>query len=350
MNNRVTICMPAYNAEKYLKKTLNSICRQTYEKWDLVIVDDGSTDSTNRICSEFAKKDSRIHLMKQKNSGAPTARKTAVHSEIARQNEWLMFCDSDDIMPKDAVQKMVETAVSYDTDLVCGASKKMIRGICISGIKPIFASLDGPRKIEHDELISDIYASFFAMHNLPVSLWGKLYRYKYICTAIDSDNVVHFTGDDLVVTMQVIPEIRSMVLIPDVVYHYRIGGGSSRYSPTLLDDFVNLYRFRLPFIEKYPMKQNVKFYMDVELMYYSQTYLLQQVRKYGIDCIEEEITKLNAIPEIHKAASELSSVKHAVSAYAEMLYRKDVNGIKELISGMVKKGKKREFLKRILVR
>ena len=98
------------------------------------------------------------------------------------------------------------------------------------------------------------------------------------------------------------------------------------------------------------MKQNVKFYMDVELMYYSQTYLLQQVRKYGIDCIEEEITKLNAIPEIHKAASELSSVKHAVSAYAEMLYRKDVNGIKELISGMVKKGKKRELLKRILVR
>ena len=350
MNNRVTICMPAYNAEKYLKKTIDSICRQTYQQWDLIIVDDGSTDNTNRICSEYAKKDPRIHLINQANSGAPAARKTAVHSEFARQNEWLMFCDADDIMPKDAVQKMVETAVRYDTDLVCGASRNMIKGICISGIKPIFASLEEPRKIEHDELISDIYASFFAMHNLPVSLWGKLYRYKYISTAINTDNVVHFTGDDLVVTMQVIPEIRSMVLIPDVVYHYRVGGGSSRYSPTLLDDFVNLYRFRLPFIEKYPMKQNVKFYMDVELMYYSQTYLLQQVRKNGIDCIAAEITKLNEIPEIHKVASYLRSTNHSISSYAEMLCKKDVPGIKELIGGMVKKGKKRELLKRILVR
>lgn len=350
MNNRVTICMPAYNAEKYLKQTLNSILRQSYQNWDLVIVDDGSKDKTNRICREYADRDPRIHLIRQENSGAPTARKTAVYSEIAAKNDWLMFCDADDIMPKDAVKKLIQTAVRYDTDLVCGAMRKMIRGITLLGKNPHYLDIIEPRMYKHDEIINDIYCCFFGLSGFPVSLWGKIYRYKYIRAAAATDNVVHFTADDLIVTMQVVANVESMVLIPDIVYHYRIGGGSSRYSPTLLDDFVSLYRFRIPYIEKYPMKQNARWYMDVELMYYTQTYLVQQVRKNGIGTIKEEISRLNSIPEINKVAGELSAGGTNVSEYAEMLYTNDIAGITDLIGTMVRKGRKRELLKRILVR
>lgn len=347
-NNRVTICMPAYNAEKYIEKTLKSILRQTYQNWELVIVDDGSKDNTNRICRKYADRDQRIHLIRQKNSGAPTARKTAACSEIAEKNEWLIFCDADDIIPKDAVQKLIETAVKYNTDMVCGSMRRMISGITLRGKNPHYLDISEPKKYRHDEIIKDIYSCFFGRRGFPVNLCAKIFRYKYIREAIATDNVVHFTADDLVVTMQVVAKIESMVLIPDVVYHYRMGGGTSRYSPTLLDDFVSLYRFRLPYINKYRMNQDAKRYMDIELMYYTQTYLVQQARKNGIDTIKNEISKLNSIPEIKTVAAELSTVDNNISIYAKMLKDENVEGIENVIGGILKKSRKKELLKRIL--
>ncbi|MBE6127686.1 MAG: glycosyltransferase family 2 protein [Erysipelotrichaceae bacterium] len=350
MNDKVTICMPAYNAEKHLKQTLNSILSQTWQNWELVVVDDGSTDKTSRICREYANRDSRINLIRQNNSGAPTARKTAVYSSVAEKNKWLMFCDADDIIPKDAVRKLVETTDRYETDMVCGVIRRMIKGFVLSGNNPHFLNINEPRMYKHDEIITDIFCCFFGIQGFPVSLCGKLFRYNYIREAIATDNVVHFTADDLIVTMQVVANIESMVLIPDVVYQYRMGGGTAAYSPTLLDDFVSLYRFRLPYIEQYQMRQDVRWFMDVELMYYTQTYLIQQVRKNGLDTIEDEIIKLNSIPEINSVAEVLSSKDSNVSKYAAMLYKKDVRGIADMIDTKIRNGRKKELLKRFLVR
>ena len=349
MNNQVTICMSAYNAEKYIKQTVKSIQNQTYKNWDLVIVDDGSKDKTNQLCAKFASDDSRIHLITQTNMGLPGARRTGVFSKVAKKNEWIMFCDADDILPKDAIQKLIETAVQYDTDMVCGTARKIINGRIVSGNNTGFFNIIEPRQYKHSEIISEVLCYFFGLQGFPVNLWGKIYRRKYIEDAIKYNSVVQFTGEDLVVTLQVVANINSMVLIPDIVYHYRIGGGSSRYSPTLLDDFVSLYRFRLPYIEKYPMRQDVRWFMDVELMYYTQTYLVQQVRKNGIDTIEKEIIKLNSIPEIKSVAETLSTKEANISEYAAMLYKNDVNEIAKMINTKVRKGRKRELLKRFLI-
>ena len=116
MNNLVSIITPAYNASQYIKGTIESVLNQTYDNWELIIVNDGSTDNTKEIVESF--KDSRIKLINQKNMGVSVARNRGL-SEA--QGEFITFLDADDILPP----KSLEVRVKYlkensDVDLVDG--------------------------------------------------------------------------------------------------------------------------------------------------------------------------------------------------------------------------------------
>ena len=101
----VSIVMPAYNAEKYIGAAIDSVIAQTYQNWELIVVDDCSTDNTAEIVTEYMKKDERIKYHKlEKNSGAAVARNTAV--EIA-QGKYMAFLDSDDVWFPEKLSKQI---------------------------------------------------------------------------------------------------------------------------------------------------------------------------------------------------------------------------------------------------
>jgi len=101
----VSIILPAYNSEKYIGRTLDSVIKQTYKKWELIIVDDCSTDSTANIVKEYTRKDPRISYNKlQKNSGAAVARNKAIDKAKGR---YLAFLDSDDIWFSGKLEKQI---------------------------------------------------------------------------------------------------------------------------------------------------------------------------------------------------------------------------------------------------
>lgn len=102
-NNLVSIIMPAYNVEKYIKYSIESVINQTYNNWELIIVDDCSKDKTIDVINSF--KDKRIKLIKnEKNEGAITSRNKALQSA---KGEWIAFLDSDDIWYKDKLEKQL---------------------------------------------------------------------------------------------------------------------------------------------------------------------------------------------------------------------------------------------------
>lgn len=102
----VSIVMPAYNAEKYINYAVNSVLRQSYENYELIIVDDCSTDGTYKIMEEKAAEDSRIRIFKNKeNSGVSKTRNYAVR--VAR-GKWIAFLDSDDMWAEDKLEKQME--------------------------------------------------------------------------------------------------------------------------------------------------------------------------------------------------------------------------------------------------
>lgn len=110
----VSVVIPVYNVEKYLVQCLHSILAQTYDKYEVILVDDGSTDRSGKICDEFAALDKRIHAFHKKNGGLSDARNFGVeHSE----GEYIIFVDSDDYVSDDYVEYLVKLKVSFNADL-----------------------------------------------------------------------------------------------------------------------------------------------------------------------------------------------------------------------------------------
>ena len=116
MEPLVSIIVPVYNAEKYLRRCLGSIAGQTFADFECILVDDGSTDGSPAICDEWAANDGRFQVIHQKNGGASAARNAGI--EAARA-PWLLFADADDALAPDAVETLLaRQTVEPDTFLV----------------------------------------------------------------------------------------------------------------------------------------------------------------------------------------------------------------------------------------
>lgn len=111
----VTVLMPIYNAERFLHDSIGSLLAQTSNAWNLICIDDGSTDSSKAIVDEYCKKDSRIKLICQENAGPAVARARAI--EIA-DTEYVSILDSDDAYAPDYVEKMLARAEETDADII----------------------------------------------------------------------------------------------------------------------------------------------------------------------------------------------------------------------------------------
>ena len=110
-NSKVSIIIPVYNVERYVEKCISSIINQTYKNLEILIINDGSTDSSYTICKKFAEIDERIKLFNQKNSGVSVARNVGIENA---SGEWIYFIDSDDYLDIDAIENIIYQANGAD--------------------------------------------------------------------------------------------------------------------------------------------------------------------------------------------------------------------------------------------
>ena len=103
-NQIVSIIVPVYNVQEYIKDCINSIICQTYKELEIILVDDGSSDNSLQICKDMAQKDNRIVVLSQLNSGVVNARKNGVNRATGK---YIMFVDSDDYVNSDYVESMI---------------------------------------------------------------------------------------------------------------------------------------------------------------------------------------------------------------------------------------------------
>jgi len=118
----VSVIVPVYNTERYLRRCIESILHQTYQNFELILVDDGSTDQSRNICSEYADLDKRIKLIHQKNRGVAAARNAAL--DVAT-GQYIAFCDSDDSLELETLNVMCNTMLDDKCDCVCIQYKKI---------------------------------------------------------------------------------------------------------------------------------------------------------------------------------------------------------------------------------
>ena len=118
----ISVIVPVYNVEKYLRKCLDSIVNQTYRDLEIILIDDGSTDNSGAICDEYGQKDSRIKVVHKTNGGLSSARNCGL--EIAR-GDYITFIDSDDYIESDTIETVVKTFLNKQVEVVLIREKQV---------------------------------------------------------------------------------------------------------------------------------------------------------------------------------------------------------------------------------
>ena len=114
----ISIIVPVYKVEKYLRRCIDSIAAQTFTDWECILVDDGSPDDSGTICDEYAENDKRFRVFHQENAGVSAARNKGLDEA---KGEWICFVDSDDWIEKEMLEKMYNLAVKNKAEVVvCG--------------------------------------------------------------------------------------------------------------------------------------------------------------------------------------------------------------------------------------
>jgi len=116
-DTKISVIVPVYNVEEYLARCVDSVLAQTYENLEVILVDDGATDTSGSICDDFAAKDSRVRVIHKENGGLSSARNTGLE---AATGECIAFVDSDDWIESDAYAHLLDLMEKHQVKLVCG--------------------------------------------------------------------------------------------------------------------------------------------------------------------------------------------------------------------------------------
>ena len=207
---KISIVVPVYNVEKYLKDALESIINQTYKNIEILLVDDGSKDSSGIICDEYAEKDNRVRVFHQENKGLSGARNTALNNATGK---YIMFIDSDDTFELNACEKMYKAIEKYNADYVIGNYIYMDE----DGTKWNKAVFSEEKYDEFKLSIKDYEKSFYIMNS---GVWNKIFRKSFL------DNIqIKFEeglpAEDAIFTTYCFIKSTNVYYIPSIVYNYR---------------------------------------------------------------------------------------------------------------------------------
>lgn len=202
---RISVIMPAYNSEKYVSEAMQSIIAQTHKSWELIAVDDGSTDNTGRIIDEYAVRDSRIKVVHTENRGVSHARNIGL--DLAK-GEWVAFLDSDDMYELDAFEIMLRETT--DANMLIGDFKMYPEMGGKSGII-------NKKRYHHFRDMKDDLLQYMNAGVLS-SVDGKIIKRDRIRVRFCED-CNH--GEDTLFIFSLLESVGSIKLIPNSLYIYR---------------------------------------------------------------------------------------------------------------------------------
>lgn len=270
MTPKIDIIIPVYNKKKYLAQCIRSIQKQTFSDWNLILVDDGSTDGSASICDKFAAADSRISVIHQENKGLIGARKTGIANA---SSEFLAFVDADDLAEPEMLEKLWDTQVKYSADIVCCGCKTLSQR---GWIKRIHSRDQGNVTVTSGKEESVRIASASAN----VSMWGKLYQKSLFIKTQDNLETIPniFHGEDVLINTVVFSKADKVVLICDALYDYRIGGGATNCSEKTMRELAQLYQWKKNYLLS--VNADIKYHRaNLDKILHAVVYLVHSSKK-----------------------------------------------------------------------
>lgn len=277
----ISVIVPVYNVEKYLRCCLDSILAQTYTNWECILVDDGSTDASGKICDEYAANDNRINVIHKENGGVSSARNLGIEKA---KGEWIFFMDSDDEIKKEAINTMF--GWSKMSDMVVGVYQ----------IQDHLSNQNECRRKKKryiDRNVSPIRLLKYMMKtkfNISATVFPRLYK-----ASIIRENNIYFSSDIYYAEDQLFlaeyiccPKVRT-IHINNIkpLYMYNLWHGTAmdkfdkQFNEKIFTDFMGFYKIYKTYKNRFNDEQINNWCL--ENLYRSGMHILSLINRYGID-------------------------------------------------------------------
>lgn len=279
MQKLVSIVIPIYNVEKYLERCIQSVVKQTYKDIEIILVNDGSTDESGKICEKWKKEDSRIQVINKKNGGLSEARNFGI--DIAK-GDYICFVDSDDFIENVMIEKLIKINEEREADIaICNRfyyyenNDKYLR----------FRDENEIMEMNSEEAIKEMVL----LKNFDMAAWGKLYKtelFKNIRFPVKK------LSEDYYIMYKLFDIAGKVVYTSKPYYYYLQRKGSISKTPKLNYDFIEAAKLQMDYVEKkYP---NLKTY--VRAAYASSNMTVYNIMlDYNAKIKKEDIIKLKSI-------------------------------------------------------
>ena len=261
-DSMVSVIVPVFNVEKYIEECIESICRQTYDKIEILLIDDGSKDRSGKLCDLLAERDNRIRVFHKKNEGLGLTRNYGI-DYIA--GEYVVFVDSDDYIERDSIKRMINEAIRQNADLVVEEYKKVSEaGKILFDEKYEYEIFEG--KDVKDKFLPRMIGSCpDKTDSIFTTVCSKLYKAEIIKkSGVRFHSERKLQSEDLAYQLELIPYLNKVVVIPQSGYFYRDNSQSltTTYKQNRFEESKKVYDYTVKQIEKLNIPDEAKFRAD----------------------------------------------------------------------------------------
>ncbi len=319
----ITVIIPVYNAEKFLDRAIGSVLNQTYRNIELILVNDGSTDNSERICKEYMFADKRVKLLSQKNSGPAAARNTGINNATGT---FAYFLDADDFIERNALEVLISNCQSKP-DLVMGNFSKLVNNKDIGRQRVSFQVDDNQfseslKVLHKPDIIA--YVRNFLRHpsnHLISYCWGRLYKLSIIKSnnILSNENMRLF--EDFVFNMEYLTHTKDVVFVNVPLYVYvmhdtHVSASMSIVNANSLLHDMNIFKLKTSeFLSRHNdiiNNTDIKREIGHALIHYVIIFLVRSCRQINSEnrkMIFNEITKLVNAPILKESLPYYSPSK-----------------------------------------
>ncbi len=309
---KISAIVPVYNVKMYLRQCVDSLLAQTYPFFEIILVDDGSTDGCSLLCDELAAAYAQVHSVHKENAGLGYARNTGLDN-LSELSDYVMFIDSDDWLEANAVECLLAAIQGDDVDCVIGGHTKKD---CTGKTQFVFqmenAFYNGEKV--RDELIPRLCGSApAASDSIPMSAWSSLFRADCIREkALRFPSERNMISEDFVFKFNFLLHADRVVVSDFTQYCYRTNQGSltTSYRPDRFEASMHFYREALRMIRQAALSQECITRLQKTLFIYVRMCIHQETPSLSGKRHTQCIAKLKSIlgdGEFHSVLSEFPS-------------------------------------------
>lgn len=223
---QISVIVPVYNGEKYIKNCLEMLLAQGSDGYEIIVIDDGSTDKTAEIAARF--QDNKIVYYRQENKGVSSARNKGI--ELS-DGEWIVFCDVDDVIDEGYISGCFrEINKKENTEVICFAQKSSENKECFD-----ISADDALRALFGDGGISQAHDFWF------IYVWSKVFKKEFLAKNNIRFNEKISFGEDVLFIVDVFRHATKIHLVPNIYYHYMQNDDSVLHSGYKAQDYENYF-------------------------------------------------------------------------------------------------------------